>query len=130
MSRSRAPEAQPHHPCADGQAGAAVEGFTALGPQRLLAVLSKDQQEGRVFSPLAWEQRPGSTCAGTLSAQLWRLASPRPAEDGAGTQRAAAGSVTSGGFTACSGDVRMNGRGGLVFLTWSLTLAVDFWFVF
>lgn len=66
VSRSRAPDAQAHHPCANGRAGAAAEGFAAPGPQRLLAVLSKDQQEGRVFSPLAWEQRPGSTCAGTL----------------------------------------------------------------
>lgn len=82
-----------------------------------------------VFS-LHW---PGSSGPGLhvlvpCQHSFWRLASPRPAEDRAGTQLAAAGSVTSGGFTVCSGDVRMNGRGGVVFLTWSLTLAVDFWF--
>lgn len=52
-------------------------GFRCSRPERLLAVLSKDQQEGRVFSPLAREQRPRSTCDGTLSAQLLEAGLPK-----------------------------------------------------
>lgn len=120
------PEAQPHRPCANGRAGVAAEGFTAPGPRG--SWLSCRKTSKRAVFSLHW---PGSSGPGLhvlvpCQHSFWRPASPRPAEDGAGPQLAAARSATSGGFTACSGDVRMNGWGGVVFLTWSLTLAVDF----